>query len=50
VIYYGAQDEPLDTRPFEDPDTDYYVLFPAEGAAEVDAAATAPARAAAAAS
>jgi len=43
VIYYGAQDEPLDTRPFEDPDTDYYVLFPAEGAAEVDAAATAPA-------
>ena len=43
VIYYGAQDEPLDTRPFEDPDTDYYVLFPAEGAAEVDAATTAPA-------
>lgn len=43
VIYYGAQGETLDTGPFEDPDTDYYVLFPIEGAAEVDAAATEPA-------
>ncbi len=43
VIYYGAQGESLDTAAFDDPDTDYYVLFPAEGAPEVDAAATAPA-------
>ncbi len=43
VIYYGAQGETLDTSALEDPNTDYYVLFPIEGAAEVDAATTQPA-------
>ena len=43
LVHYGAQGESLDTTTLEDPDTDYYVLFPAEGAAVVDAAATAPA-------
>lgn len=32
LVYYGARDQPLDTRPLEDPDTDYAVLYPREDA------------------
>ena len=43
VVYYGAQGETLDTSALTLPDTDYYVLFPIEGAPAVDDAATTPA-------
>ena len=32
LVYYGARDEPLDTRPLDEPDVDYAVLFPREDA------------------
>ncbi|MBL9107162.1 MAG: DTW domain-containing protein [Myxococcales bacterium] len=38
VVYYGARDEAMDTAPLDDPDLDYYVLFPSEGAPAVGAA------------
>ena len=43
LLHYGAQGESLDTRPLDDPDTDYYVLFPTEDAPLVDELATRPA-------
>jgi DTW domain-containing protein YfiP len=43
VVYYGAQGETLDTTTLEQPGTDYYVLFPIEGAAVVDEQTTRPA-------
>ncbi|HEY8376332.1 MAG TPA: tRNA-uridine aminocarboxypropyltransferase [Nannocystis sp.] len=32
VIFYGAQDESMDTAPLQDPGLDYAVLFPSEDA------------------
>lgn len=43
VVYYGAEGETMDTAAFDRPDTDYYVLFPSEGAAEVRDVDTRPA-------
>ena len=43
ILNYGAQGEVFDSRELERPDTDYYVLYPIEGAAVVDDASTRPA-------
>lgn len=43
VLFYGAQHEVMETGPLQDPDCDYHVLFPMEGAAVADAGALRPA-------
>jgi DTW domain-containing protein YfiP len=32
LIYYGVRDQPFDTGPLDDPETDYHVLFPRDDA------------------
>ncbi len=43
LLNYGAQGEVFDARELQRPDTDYYVLYPLEGAAVVDDPSTRPA-------
>lgn len=43
LLNYGAQGEVFDARELQRPDTDYYVLYPLEGAAVVDDPGTRPA-------
>ena len=43
LLNYGAQGEVFDARELQRPDTDYYVLYPLEGAAVVDDPCTRPA-------
>lgn len=43
VLWYGAQHEAMDTAPLDDPDLDYFVLFPSVGAPELSDETTRPA-------